>query len=692
VAYNGRAAMRRLAASLAAAILLAALAPAVAAAQATDDVSLVLVRQSPWNTPERPLLRLGVQATNKGAEPLEDLSLGVVVFSRVLSRTEFQSSLRQDPEVTLHADTVSLQGSLEPGTTRTFLLSPTDVSFLSEQGQTAVYPLKLELRSNDVPVAAIRSPIIFLDFPTGQRRALTPLRLTWTFVLDKPILHGPDGTFQAEAVRLLLAPGGRLRQEVNGLAALVSGRHPPQIDLALSPVLLDELDRLQHGYTARERTSEEKVPAGQGAAAQAASVLDQIRKVASSPAVELSALPFADPSIPALLAAGLGDDLPTLLERGRQEVEGVTGATPNSEVVRPPRSELDQASLFALWQGGFHVFLVDPELVGGRPAQEKDFAQPATAALSVSPTERVTAIVPDQDTQSLLRSDTLAEDPRLAAQAVLGELAQIWLERPGVERSLAISLPETIPLPGDLFAPLLPQIAAAPWLTLQRATTIARNFPPEAEPAALQPVGGAEFPGWYVQTIREVRTDIQTYRSILVRPNPLPDQLETTTLLAESDSFTDQLRTGRGFLESARERLLAEFRKVRPDISAPERTLASRNGVIPVGIANGTGYPVKVKVRLVSNRLSFLPADTQQILLNGGTDTILFHVQARTTGRFPVQVQILTPTGVELPGQGQLVVRSTAYNVIALIITIGAALFLLAWWARRFIPRRRDQA
>jgi hypothetical protein len=684
--------MRRLAASLAATIVVAALAPA-AAAQTTPDVSLVLVRQSPWNTPDQPLLRLGVQARNDGAEPLQDLSLGITVFSPVRSRTAYNQSLTQDPtdSVTLFALTLPLRGMLGPGETRTFLQKPIDLSAaagepITGRGETAIYPLVLDLRSRDLDVATIRSPLVFLDFPPGQRRAMTPLRLSWTFVLDKPILFGPDGVFDADSVRLLLAPGGRLRQEVNGLATLVAQPHPPALDLVLSPVLLDQLDRIQHGFTERTGSSEQHVPAGEGDAAQAGLILGQIKKIAASPAVEVTALPLADPSVPALMAAGLGGDLPTQLERGRQEVEALTGATPAPEVIRPPHSELDQASLYALWQQGFHVFLVDPPLVGNRPAQEKDFAQPATADFDVSPTDDVTAIVPDTDVWNLLGSETLAQDPRLAAQAVLGELAQIWLERPAVKRSLAVSFPETLPLPGDLFTPLLGQIAAAPWLTLQKASTIARNFPPQGEPSALTPDRGATFPEWYVGALRSVRTGIETYRSILVRPNPLPDRLETTVLLAESNSFTHQHLAGRRFLDSVRHRLTAEFDKVRPDVTSV--TLASRNGVIPVGVTNNAGYPLRVSVRLVSTRLSFLPADTQSIQLNGDSASLLFHVQARTTGRFPVQVQILTPNGVELT-HDELIVRSTAYNLIALIITIGAALFLLAWWGRRFLPRSR---
>ena len=51
-----------------------------------------------------------------------------------------------------------------------------------------------------------------------------------------------------------------------------------------------------------------------------------------------------------------------------------------------------------------------------------------------------------------------------------------------------------------------------------------------------------------------------------------------------------------------------------------------------------------------------------------------------------MQVTISTPDGHTTLSQGRLVVRSTAYNRIALVLTIGAALFLLALWARRALP------
>jgi hypothetical protein len=66
-------------------------------------------------------------------------------------------------------------------------------------------------------------------------------------------------------------------------------------------------------------------------------------------------------------------------------------------------------------------------------------------------------------------------------------------------------------------------------------------------------------------------------------------------------------------------------------------------------------------------------------------------VKSLANGRIPIRVRLVTP-GEFLPeviAERGLIVRSTAYNRVALFVTIGAALFLLARWGRRFLPRRR---
>ena len=142
---------------------------------------------------------------------------------------------------------------------------------------------------------------------------------------------------------------------------------------------------------------------------------------------------------------------------------------------------------------------------------------------------------------------------------------------------------------------------------------------------------------------------------------------------------------GLAFLNGVTDRLTQEFAGVSLDRSSVV-TLTSRTGTIPVPIHNSTGRTLKVRIDLeAGGRLSVNGNGLVHTVPPDGA-TLFFTVQAQTTGRFPAQIQVLTPDGQWRLSQGSLVVRSTAYSLVALLITIGAALALLALWARRFLP------
>ena len=680
--------MRRLAASLVIALplVVAIPRPPAASAQQGSEVRLTLVSQSPWLTAEHHRLRIATRAKNTGSGTIHDLSLGVVVFSPVRSRSAYEQSLRTDPQtpVVLDAVTFEIPGSLGPGQSLTIAPDPIDLSFLSSS-PSSVYPVKVELRSDLVPVATLRTPLVSLALPPGRTQAETPLNLSWAFVLSAPVLHGPGGTFDGAAVDGLLDRDGRLQQEVAALTSLATAKRPVPLDVVIAPLLLQQLDQLSRGYAVQGNDGIGHVKQGQGDSRAAAELLARLRELVRAPTVEVSATPYASPNVPGLVAAGLQDDLGRQISVGRDVVSRVLGVQPNPSLFRPLGSFLDQASLVRLSRLGYDLFLLDPNMVE-RPPQNKEFAQPAAAALQVGPEpgDTVTALVPDPGMDGLLSSDLPTLDPRLAAQAVLGELAQIWLEEPGVRRSVAVAFTRSR-LPGALFVPLLHDVAAAPWLSEEPLTRMADRFRPPGEPATLVPRIGPGYPSWFVALLDGARHDLGTYRSMLAGTSPLPRELESTLLTAESAQFASPDTSGAGFVASVKARLQGEFKKVGLQ-TAPLFTLPSRGGNIPVVVTSQTGYPIRVDVKLLSNHLS-VSSDVHRVEVAGHSKPLLFHVQAKTTGRFPVQVMILTPSGVTLD-TGQLVVRSTAYNLVALLVTIGAAVFLLAWWARRFLPRK----
>jgi hypothetical protein len=335
------------------------------------------------------------------------------------------------------------------------------------------------------------------------------------------------------------------------------------------------------------------------------------------------------------------------------------------------------------------MVLLDPGIVAPRP-QDRGFAEPPGAALAAGEKARVRAVVPDAGVESLLTSGLPRQDPRLAARAVLGELTSIWLEQPSVSRGVSVIFPENLRLPGSFFLPFIHTLSGLPWLHTVKAGRLLALHPPPEEVAQLVPRRGRMFSSAYVAELQDARAAIDRYSSTIRDQSTLPENLGRVLLLGEGLQFLRDEASGLRFLDSISGRLRSAFgpARVAPDTSVPV-TLTDRTGQIPLAIRNDSGHELRVRIHLVSNRLTFPQGDTRVVDLPEGSVQLTFPVQTRTTGRFPVQVLLETPSGERLGPPAQLVVRSTAYNRFALILTLGAAFVLLVLWARRFLPWAR---
>jgi len=643
-------------------------------------VRLTLVGQTPWNSTSDRTLEVKVRAQNLSDQSLTDLSIGWTLWQPVFTRTDFEESLTTDPEnaVAIGGDTIVQQGTIEPGGSRTFTVRLTLESDGISTTESLIYPLKIDLRTGFTSLAALRTPVIFL-----VRRPQTPLRVAWTFVLHEPVSFDPNGVFISPALEQDLAQGGRLAGEIRALLAMTEDRAQTPIDVAVSPVLLADLERMRAGYAVIDAGERRQVKAGTGGAAAAAQALVNLRQIVGSPEVELSALPFAAPNLPSLSFGGLSPDLTAQLERGRDSVATVLGRLPDPGLLRPPGSALDPASLDHVAARGVRLLIVDPA-TAPPASQPLGFAPPSTTLLSTS-SGPVTALVSDPSVGAMLRSELVAQDPVRAAQAVLGELAAIWLEQPGLDRGIAVTFPEDFDPSGAFFGQLVRGIASAPWLRKSTASTMAEAFPPTSE-TALAATIPVTFSRAYVDTIKQTRRRIETYRSMLVDKSIEPDRLDTMLLLAESGQFLVDQTAGFSFVGSAREQIGSVFGAVRPDTTQPITLTSSSGTGIPIRLTNGNQEPLRVSVRLVSPHLSGTP-QSSMVLRADSTQTVNFDVELNTTGRFPVDVEVTSPSG-RVISKDTLIVRSTAYNRFALLITIGAALLALLVWARRFVPRR----
>ena len=118
-------------------------------------------------------------------------------------------------------------------------------------------------------------------------------------------------------------------------------------------------------------------------------------------------------------------------------------------------------------------------------------------------------------------------------------------------------------------------------------------------------------------------------------------------------------------------------------------TLTSREGEIPVTFQNHTGHPLKVVVKLQSDKLEFPGGTTRVLDLTRLNTTERFPVVARTSGTFPIRIVLESPDGKLTIGRARMTVRSTATSGLGVVISTGAVLFLALWWGRHTVKGRR---
>jgi hypothetical protein len=655
-----------------------ALSVPAAFGQAPPTVTMRLVSQSPWNDATRPLA-ITFEATNESDTTLESLKVVVIIHAPARSRSLYELSLTEDATSVLAAYPYPQQGSLEPGESRSFeVQQPLDV--LQGLGESVIYPLRVQLTSVDTPVGTIRSPLIFLS-----ERPQVPLNLAWTWVLSAPIEHGPDGVFLSGTLEADIAPGGRLEGLVGALER--AGRR--RLNLVMTWALADQLARMAGGYrildpSGRVRTVDE----GVDASADAARLLSRLREIAERPGVEVVASPFGDPRLPSLVEAGLVNDMPILFERGRRAIEGLLRRTPATDVARPPFSQLDALSMAKLGETGATTLVVDDGFIPA-PEEPLPFSPPAVVRVSSS-TGSMAAVVPDPQvpaTAALLQSD-----PVLAAHAALGELAATWLELPGTpRRGAAVLVPENPRLPVGLLQEFAELVRRSPWLRPAKVSQFVELVPEHPEQ---QPLPDRNYRGIgrdYLGRLLRAKSSLARFDRTAVDAKGLTDRLRERLLLAEGGTFVAEPLLGQSFIDSVEEEIGRVYAGV--TIETIRLTLPSQRGTIPITFSNQSGYRMNVLLSFSTDRrLQFVDGTSHRITLPTSTRTLTFAVRAQTTGQIPFTIRVVT-AGPSAAGdtiaQATMVIRSTAYNRVALVLTIGAALFLLLWWGRRFLPRSR---
>jgi hypothetical protein len=536
-----------------------------------------------------------------------------------------------------------------------------------------------------------------------------PTQVAWIW----PLVDGPhrsaSAVWQDDALAGELADGGRLAGLVAAGGAAQT-QHPPAprrvrrprhrrvtkparpsptvtpvpVTWAVDPLLIDDARAMAAGY--RVRSPDGPRP-GKGQAA-ATSWLTALRTATSHGSV--LSLPYADPDVVAAVRSNLAAAVQLATSAGQALVERALGVTPLT-FGWPPDGLLDQRTLDTLFAGGVTTVVLDDSAlpVSGGPPSETPSAHTTVTARDGN----LDALLVDGGLSAAVQDG--ADNPADAAldvQRVLCELLMIQAELPGDQRTIVIA-PDRRWAPSSTYATaLLAGSGRVPWIapvSLAQAAETPVYDKVQRDPLAYPPATGnrpsgrlAELPRRYLRTVRGLKARLDTFAAILPPGNAKARTFDDALLRALSSRWRSDVGLADQRLETLRDELGSAMRQVhiasRPGSLV---TLTSHSGTVPITVANDLDTPVHVVVGINSD---------QHLRIAGRgrvAKTILPHRQvpfdlratAKTSGVFPLTVSLYTPgPGSRLYGEPvNLLVRSTAYGTVALVITVGATAMLL---------------
>lgn len=155
------------------------------------------------------------------------------------------------------------------------------------------------------------------------------------------------------------------------------------------------------------------------------------------------------------------------------------------------------------------------------------------------------------------------------------------------------------------------------------------------------------------------------------------------------------LGLGRAQVDSIHGAITTEISRLVDSITAPvsrRLVLGARDQTIPLRFKNGLPYDVELILHARSPRLEMVDGETTRIRLQPGDNVIDLPVMVRAPGESLLRINVTTPNG-ELPiAAVDLPVRSTAISGVGAALSVLSIAFLVLWWGRTFMTRRRDKA
>jgi Family of unknown function (DUF6049) len=490
---------------------------------------------------------------------------------------------------------------------------------------------------------------------------------------------------------------GTLRAAENAVGA---GLH---VGLAPTPRLLEEAGDMANGYRRRAADGRvETVPPEAPSARRAGRLVAQLGALLDKRAVQALPVPYSFPDLPSLNAnlVPSGAVLPLIdqLREANKVYGGLYDRRLSDTWFFPPGGRLDQATLAALRlaDAAQHTLFGAASLT--EPTEGcPESSVPLTFACRVRVKTSAGAaqgLVEDAALGQLLRDiSESSTQVRLGLQRFFAETAMIREEQPNVGgRVVSFFAPESWHPARRAARLLLTGLASAPWLdTLTPAEGLreARHAVGRRLVSRVKPLPGTPDLGYWSQ-IGDALGAVDTLAS-MSPPAGIRQRLDRNVLVAESRSWWADAAgraAGLAYASDAESDAASIIHAVSLPAVNRTQTLTSHSGDLQIVAYNDANFPLTVRLRFESTKLGFRRSSIEQTLAPGKTERIAIKATARSSGIFSMLVSLETPDGAETITDQVIEIRSTSFNIIALVMTLGALAFLVFFAILRRVRKK----
>ncbi|MEX0660127.1 MAG: DUF6049 family protein [Egibacteraceae bacterium] len=680
--------------ALAAAVLVLSAPSASAQLDRDDDPSLAVTALQGVLAPGGEL-QMRVRVANPGADEVEGLRVVGTVHSAVASRFAFQMAV-DDGQLGAVVEGFSEEiDLLRAGDSTEADVTHTAAELgLRRVDQFGVYPLRLQLQDGGAVLDEVRTAVVFAGGEVGS-----PVRTALLLPVTAPPMLRADGTYDRQALLDELGQAGRLQ----GLIGSLAGREGFPATVVPDALLLDTASALSGGFAARDERGTTDLAPDDHLPAQAARLLERTRAVATRADVDVLAMPYARADLGALLDGGMDLEAARHVAEGSRAVADHTGAEPLAGAIWPAAaptpataSLLDDVAVDTVVLSELSLDIPDGR--GLTPSPVRELASTAGWAPTV--------LVPDPWLEAVLARDGAPDGVAIGVQRIVAETAAVYFERPFTEdvRGLVLAPPQTWNPVRGFAGALMDALEAAPWTEPATLSQLARTVDPEPTRARLDVAAARrsrQLSPTYVTALEQARHALGSLATVLAGVDDrTPRRFDLMLRAAASVSYRTppESAEGREMIAAVAGTAAGLYSSV--SIEEGPQVWMEAEGPVPVTVTNDAEVPVRIRVRLESQRFIFDEEPIGQppdelggwVLPAGGTRTLTFQATAVTPGgRAPVRVFVEDVDGAVTLAEETLVVRSTAVSIAALVVTVGAGLFLLVWGVRQVTHRRRGQ-